>query len=71
MLSTDNTIRTGTDIMDDKRPQVNLRIPQELLDEAKRLEINISKAARKGIEAAIEREKRMRELEETETRRAE
>lgn len=47
-----------------KESRFTLRLEQELLDEAKKYEINISKAARQGIVAAIEREKLIESLSE-------
>lgn len=45
-----------------KQGRFTLRLEQELLDQAKRLDINVSKAARQGITSAIEKEKRIEAL---------
>jgi len=44
------------------KARFTIAIPEEMLDEAKQLNINISRAARDGIKAAIEREKKIKEL---------
>lgn len=42
--------------------RVSIVLSQELYDTAKDYDINISRAARAGIEAAINRERKLREL---------
>lgn len=42
--------------------QVNVRLPDELYAEAREYDINISQACRKGLQAAVERERKIREL---------
>lgn len=48
--------------MPSNQPRVSFVLPQELYDEAKKYDINLSKAARAGIENAIAREKKIEEL---------
>ena len=47
----------------DNITKVSISAPAELIEEARRYEINISKAARDGLARAIENEKKMRNLE--------
>ncbi len=42
----------------------SISVPAEIIEEARALEINISKEARRGILQAIEREKRLNEQNE-------
>ena len=41
---------------------VTFRVEEDLITVAKRYKINISEASRNGIQSAIEREKKIREL---------
>ena len=41
--------------------KINITAPAEMIEEARRYEINLSKAAREGIMRAIEKEKSFKE----------
>jgi antitoxin CcdA len=55
--------RTSTAKTNTRRP-ANLSIDSELLDAAKDLEVNVSRAAETGIEEAVRKARRERWLEE-------
>ena len=42
--------------------KVTIRLPASMVEEAKQYDINVSKAARKGIQTEIDRQKRITEL---------